>query len=566
MYDGEATGVGHVPSWMVIDQRYRNRYLFAGLSPRQPFPGRWYKNGTVEKAATLERAGRRDRRTGRGARRRRSPGSTASPDRRRRGLPPRRERLRQVLLRPDGEAEPVAQHHRPRRRSTPSRSSPATSAPRAAWSPTSGPGCCVPTARSSPACTPPATSPSAVMGHTYAGPGATIGPASPSATWPRRTSRRAVGRAPVGEGDRLMPIDPAVAIGADLGQSRSRGRRATCCSTTSASARARGRRQPRPRRAAVDHRRCDLQVLPSFGVVAPTFHETEAPSVEMPGVQIDLSQVVHGSQAITVPAPLPTSGSATRPTTLTDVWDKGKAAVIWQEGVATAPTPASELWTTRSSIFVRGEGGFGGDRGTSEPVVLPDRAADADGDVRDHAAAGAALPALRRPQPAALRPRRSRRPPASRRRSCTGSAPTASCCASSPPRCWTATRPGSAASREVRRRGLPGRDAPGAGLAGGRPDPRLGHGRRRRARRRSGARRRGPRRSADERRHQVDERSGSSTQGKWPAPGCTTSSPRGNSAATSAITSGGLPVSSRRPAPAPARRGWPARPGSPSGS
>jgi 3-oxosteroid 1-dehydrogenase len=54
MYDGEAaTGVTHIPSWMVLDQRYRNRYLFAGLSPRQPFPGRWYKNGTVKKAATL---------------------------------------------------------------------------------------------------------------------------------------------------------------------------------------------------------------------------------------------------------------------------------------------------------------------------------------------------------------------------------------------------------------------------------------------------------------------------------------------------------------------------------
>ena len=39
---------------MVIDQRYRNRYLFAGLSPRQPFPGRWYKHGTVKKAATIE--------------------------------------------------------------------------------------------------------------------------------------------------------------------------------------------------------------------------------------------------------------------------------------------------------------------------------------------------------------------------------------------------------------------------------------------------------------------------------------------------------------------------------
>lgn len=55
IYQGEATGVGHVPSWMVIDQRYRNRYLFAGLSPRQPFPGRWYQAGVIKKAATIER-------------------------------------------------------------------------------------------------------------------------------------------------------------------------------------------------------------------------------------------------------------------------------------------------------------------------------------------------------------------------------------------------------------------------------------------------------------------------------------------------------------------------------
>lgn len=54
IYAGEATGVQHVPAWMIIDQRYRNRYLFAGLAPRQPFPGRWFKNGTIKKAATLE--------------------------------------------------------------------------------------------------------------------------------------------------------------------------------------------------------------------------------------------------------------------------------------------------------------------------------------------------------------------------------------------------------------------------------------------------------------------------------------------------------------------------------
>ncbi|MCD4535121.1 3-oxosteroid 1-dehydrogenase [Nocardioides sp. cx-169] len=54
MYAGEATGVGHVPSWMVIDQRYRNRYVFAGLMPRQPFPGRWYKDGVIRTADSLE--------------------------------------------------------------------------------------------------------------------------------------------------------------------------------------------------------------------------------------------------------------------------------------------------------------------------------------------------------------------------------------------------------------------------------------------------------------------------------------------------------------------------------
>jgi 3-oxosteroid 1-dehydrogenase len=54
IYAGEATGVGHVPSWMVIDQRYRNRYVFAGLMPRQPFPGHWYQNEVIREADTIE--------------------------------------------------------------------------------------------------------------------------------------------------------------------------------------------------------------------------------------------------------------------------------------------------------------------------------------------------------------------------------------------------------------------------------------------------------------------------------------------------------------------------------
>jgi 3-oxosteroid 1-dehydrogenase len=49
MYDTNS-----VPAWLIADQNYRNRYIFAGLGPRQPFPGRWYSSGAVHRAPTLE--------------------------------------------------------------------------------------------------------------------------------------------------------------------------------------------------------------------------------------------------------------------------------------------------------------------------------------------------------------------------------------------------------------------------------------------------------------------------------------------------------------------------------
>ncbi len=120
-----------------------------------------------------------------------------------------------------------------------------------------------------------------------------------------------------------------------------------------------------------------LQVLPSFGIVAPTFHETEAPTLDLPGCDIDLANVLHGSQEIVVHRPLPTAARATVRTRISDVWDKGKAAVIVQEGNA-VDEAGEPLFTTRSSIFVRGEGGWGGDRGPSSKVELPGREPDAD--------------------------------------------------------------------------------------------------------------------------------------------------------------------------------------------
>ncbi len=50
---GPGDGPGrNIPTWLIADQRYRNRYVFAGLYPGQPFPGRWYKAGAVFKASS----------------------------------------------------------------------------------------------------------------------------------------------------------------------------------------------------------------------------------------------------------------------------------------------------------------------------------------------------------------------------------------------------------------------------------------------------------------------------------------------------------------------------------
>jgi len=53
MYDGHREGNPHIPSWLILDQRYRNRYVFAGLPPRKPLPRRWYRAGAVFRAATI---------------------------------------------------------------------------------------------------------------------------------------------------------------------------------------------------------------------------------------------------------------------------------------------------------------------------------------------------------------------------------------------------------------------------------------------------------------------------------------------------------------------------------
>ncbi|MBF6173129.1 MaoC/PaaZ C-terminal domain-containing protein [Nocardia blacklockiae] len=119
------------------------------------------------------------------------------------------------------------------------------------------------------------------------------------------------------------------------------------------------------------------QVLPTFATVAHTLRVTDPPKVSFPGVEIDLAKVVHASQEIVTHRPIPPSGKATGTGRISEIWDKGSAAVIVQETTVTG-SDGDPLWTARSSIFAKGEGGFGGERGPSTKSELPDRAPDFD--------------------------------------------------------------------------------------------------------------------------------------------------------------------------------------------
>jgi len=53
MYDGNTPENPHIPAWLVFDQRYRDRYVFAGLPPGRSLPRRWYAAGAVVRADDL---------------------------------------------------------------------------------------------------------------------------------------------------------------------------------------------------------------------------------------------------------------------------------------------------------------------------------------------------------------------------------------------------------------------------------------------------------------------------------------------------------------------------------
>ncbi|MFF7853939.1 MaoC/PaaZ C-terminal domain-containing protein [Streptomyces sp. NPDC007904] len=128
---------------------------------------------------------------------------------------------------------------------------------------------------------------------------------------------------------------------------------------------------PRELRYTLESR---LHVLPSFATVAGGGPPGVIGALSLPGVDVDLARVLHGGQSLTVHRPLPAEGTATTTDRITAVHDRGDAAVlVMRTEAADADGP---LWTGDARIHVRGEGGWGGDRGPSARREAPAREPD----------------------------------------------------------------------------------------------------------------------------------------------------------------------------------------------
>jgi acyl dehydratase len=169
-----------------------------------------------------------------------------------------------------------------------------------------------------------------------------------------------------------MPVDLSVALGAELTPVDFRWSATDVLLYHLALGAGADPLDPRELRYATED---DLQVLPTFAVVAPSVHATDAPRVEYPGISVDLTKVLHGTQRIDVHRQLPTAGKARAAARVVDIWDKGSAAIVVTE-TQVSDLDGTPLWTNTSSIFARGEGGFGGERGPSFSADPPDRAPD----------------------------------------------------------------------------------------------------------------------------------------------------------------------------------------------
>jgi 3-hydroxyacyl-CoA dehydrogenase/3a,7a,12a-trihydroxy-5b-cholest-24-enoyl-CoA hydratase len=123
----------------------------------------------------------------------------------------------------------------------------------------------------------------------------------------------------------------------------------------------------------------NFRALPTFGVVpalAMVF-EMAKRGETAPGMNYGFDRILHGEQYTELRRPLPPHAKLTHKAKIKDIFDKGKGAVV-VTAITSFDEDGNELVYNELTTFVRGAGGWGGDRGPSvEANVAPDRKPDA---------------------------------------------------------------------------------------------------------------------------------------------------------------------------------------------
>ena len=118
----------------------------------------------------------------------------------------------------------------------------------------------------------------------------------------------------------------------------------------------------------------NLQGIPTFGVV-PAFPALTG-ILSVPGFDINPMMILHGEQRIEMLCDqLPTKADTTTTARVTNIYDKGKGALVMLHAT-TATDDGIDLFRNEFAIFIRGEGGFGGESGPPPADAAPDRTPD----------------------------------------------------------------------------------------------------------------------------------------------------------------------------------------------
>ncbi len=115
-----------------------------------------------------------------------------------------------------------------------------------------------------------------------------------------------------------------------------------------------------------------MVALPSYGVIPAlnTYMNMMKEGQQAPGLNYGLDRVLHGEQNLEILHPLPVSGTLTHKARIKDIFDKGKGALVITE-IESSNEDGVTLMRNEITTFVRGAGGWGGDRGSSEVLNTP---------------------------------------------------------------------------------------------------------------------------------------------------------------------------------------------------